>query len=41
MPAPTKTAKLSLENLAAFGGTPRFPEALHVGRRKLDERASA
>jgi dTDP-4-amino-4,6-dideoxygalactose transaminase len=32
MPAPTKTAKLTLEDLALFGGSPRFPEPLHVGR---------
>lgn len=36
MPAPTKTAKLSLENLAVFGGTPRFPEPLHVGRPNFE-----
>lgn len=32
MPVPAKAAKTTLDDLAAFGGTPRFAEPLHVGR---------
>lgn len=36
MPAPT--AKLCVEDLAVFGGTPRFTEPLHVGRPSFGDR---
>jgi dTDP-4-amino-4,6-dideoxygalactose transaminase len=37
MPAPIEAAKLSLDDLALFGGAPRFKEPLHVGRPNFAE----